>query len=95
MYMNHHGVAIEADELIFMQTAPLREDVWAEAIVSWHTFRSPPISLIQKSQHWFLFSFFQSTPVLDGGVIGVLIMTDSFHHYRRPGPRQTWGLFKS
>ena len=34
-----------------------------------------------------------STPVLDGGAMGGLVMTDPFHHYRRPGPRRTCGYF--
>ena len=27
------------------------------------------------------------------GARGGLVMTDPFHHYHRPGPRRTWGLF--
>ena len=32
--------------------------------------------------------------MLDGWAMGELVMADSFHRYRRPGPRRTWGLFR-
>ena len=32
------------------------------------------------------------TPVLEGGAMGGLVMTDPFHRYR-PGPRRAWGYF--
>ena len=31
--------------------------------------------------------------MLDGRAMGGLVMTDPFHHYRRPVPRRIYGLF--
>ena len=93
--MNHHGVwlrvQIEADELIFKPTIPLREDFGLKPRLcdrssTVHLTLSNPEGRNAGSS-----SSVPSTPVLDGGAMRWLVITGPFHNYRRPGLWRTWG----